>query len=154
MNQLRQETQSKVLDPLAHSIREQLAQVARLNEAQLQRLATTVRDSVAREMKAAAAASPANMPPSPMGQVTGGQPSLEEMKQTIRRHLGLHRYAEAFQAALSASSLSLVIATCEMVNPDVLFDQTREDGSSGSVLPQHVLLALVQQLSECDTVNF
>ncbi len=72
--------------------------------------------------------------------------SLEEMKQTIRRHLHLQRYEEAFQVALSANSLSLVLATCEMVNPAAIFNQAA-DGSA-SVLPQPVLLALVQQLSE------
>ncbi|XP_046677270.1 enhancer of mRNA-decapping protein 4-like, partial [Homalodisca vitripennis] len=47
----------------------------------------------------------------------------------------------AFQQALSASDLNLVVFVCEKVNPQQLFSQ------SPCPLQQHVLLSLVQQLS-------
>uniref|UniRef100_A0A1B6MJB4 Uncharacterized protein n=1 Tax=Graphocephala atropunctata TaxID=36148 RepID=A0A1B6MJB4_9HEMI len=47
----------------------------------------------------------------------------------------------AFQQALSASDLNLVVFACEKVNPQQLFGQTP------CPLQQHVLLSLVQQLS-------
>lgn len=47
----------------------------------------------------------------------------------------------AFQQALSASDLSLVVFVCERVNPQQIFSQTP------CPLQQHVLLSLIQQLS-------
>jgi len=67
------------------------------------------------------------------------------MKCTIRGHLAEGQLTEAFSAALSANSLALVEATCDMVNPARVFSQER---GGMSILPQTVLLALVQQLSE------
>ncbi len=74
MGQLRQEMQLKLLDPLYKSVHEQLAQAGRLSDTQLDKLVAAVRETLAREMSKAAAASPANMPQSPMGQVMGSQP--------------------------------------------------------------------------------
>jgi enhancer of mRNA-decapping protein 4 len=48
---------------------------------------------------------------------------------------------EAFQQALSASDLLLVVKLCEQVNPQKLFSQ------SNCPLHQPVLLSLIQQLS-------
>ncbi len=81
--------------------------------------------------------------------------SLEELKQSIRRHLAQGHIEEAFQVALSANSLSMVLATCEMVNPSLIFNQGGQ-GAPSCLLPQHVLLALVQQLGKCPgiTPNF
>jgi enhancer of mRNA-decapping protein 4 len=51
------------------------------------------------------------------------------------------KYNEAFQQALSASDLQLVVKLCERVNPQQLF------GQGASPLQQPVLLSLIQQLS-------
>uniref|UniRef100_A0A0A9WX41 Enhancer of mRNA-decapping protein 4 n=1 Tax=Lygus hesperus TaxID=30085 RepID=A0A0A9WX41_LYGHE len=48
----------------------------------------------------------------------------------------------AFQQALSASDLNLVLYVCEKVGPQQVFN-----GSGGCLLQQHVLLSLIQQLS-------
>lgn len=54
----------------------------------------------------------------------------------------LHRgsYNEAFQVALSAENLSMVIYVCERVNVSTLFEEEY-------VLQQSCVLALIQQLS-------
>ncbi|BES88647.1 Enhancer of mRNA-decapping protein [Nesidiocoris tenuis] len=48
----------------------------------------------------------------------------------------------AFEQALSASDLNLVLYVCEKVGPQQVFG-----GSNGCLLQQHVLLSLIQQLS-------
>ncbi|XP_014259609.1 enhancer of mRNA-decapping protein 4 isoform X3 [Cimex lectularius] len=50
-------------------------------------------------------------------------------------------YNTAFQQALSASDLSLVMYVCEKVGPHQVFTQ------NGCLLQQHILLSLIQQLS-------
>ena len=47
----------------------------------------------------------------------------------------------AFQQALTANNLSLVLDTCEMVNPSQIFTSTPS-------LSQPILLSLIQQLSK------
>lgn len=47
----------------------------------------------------------------------------------------------AFQQALSASDLSLVVFVCEKVDPQQIFKNDM------CILHQHVLLSLIQQLS-------
>ena len=47
----------------------------------------------------------------------------------------------AFQQALTANNLSLVLDTCEMVNPSQIFTSTPN-------LSQPILLSLIQQLSK------
>lgn len=47
----------------------------------------------------------------------------------------------AFQQALSASDLSLVVFVCEKVEPQLVFKNGR------CILQQHILLSLIQQLS-------
>ena len=54
---------------------------------------------------------------------------------------------DAFQQALSAADLSLVVFICEKVNPQQVFNQTP------CPLQQHVLLSLIQQLS-ADMSNY
>ena len=51
-------------------------------------------------------------------------------------------FNEAFQTALSARNLELVVKTCEMVNPCQIFSQTP------CPLSQSVLLSLIQQLGK------
>ncbi len=77
MAQIRQESQSRVLDPLAGAVRDQLHLATKANEVQLQTLVTGMQEAVIREIKqsqavaAAVVGSPANMPQSPMGQIIG-----------------------------------------------------------------------------------
>jgi len=150
MAKMKQEALASLKDPLAALIREQMSQMAKLNESQMQKIVSSVGEAAAEELRhlagqaGASSASPGGrgtVPPSPLSRIGNQQPSLEEMKQRIRAHLSSGRIADAFSAALSANSLALVEATCEMVNPAAVFG-----GPSGSVLPQPVLLALVQQL--------
>jgi enhancer of mRNA-decapping protein 4 len=77
------------------------------------------------------------VPPSP------DTPSLS-IQRMVKEHVRQGNYDAAFQVALSASNLPLVVATCEMVNPVQVVDQ------SECPLSQNVLLALVQQLGEHD----
>ncbi len=75
MAEIHQESQTRVLDPLAGALRDQLHQATKANEVQLQKLVTGMREVIVREIKKsqapAAVGSPANMPQSPMGQVVG-----------------------------------------------------------------------------------
>ncbi|XP_069698744.1 enhancer of mRNA-decapping protein 4 isoform X2 [Periplaneta americana] len=59
----------------------------------------------------------------------------------IEQLIGQGQINAAFQQALSASDLSLVVFICEKVNPQQVFNQTP------CPLQQHVLLSLIQQLS-------
>lgn len=51
-------------------------------------------------------------------------------------------YDAAFNLALSTSNLEVVTQTCQMINPDEVFD-----ANSDSTLTQPVLLSLIQQLA-------
>jgi len=65
-----------------------------------------------------------------------------QLQQTqIIQLIGQGQINAAFQQALSASDLSLVVFVCDKVNPQQLFSQVP------CPLQQHVLLSLVQQLS-------
>lgn len=59
----------------------------------------------------------------------------------IEQLIGQGQINAAFQQALSASDLGLVVFICEKVNPQQVFNQTP------CPLQQHVLLSLIQQLS-------
>lgn len=65
----------------------------------------------------------------------------------IEQLIGQGQINAAFQQALSASDLSLVVFICEKVNPQQVFNQ------SPCPLQQHVLLSLIQQLS-ADMSNY
>lgn len=64
----------------------------------------------------------------------------------INEYLRLQDISGAFQHALMASDLNLVVYVCEKVDPTTLFKQTP------CPLPQNVLLSLIQQLS-ADLLN-
>ena len=57
-------------------------------------------------------------------------------------HISHGKWNEAFQTALMANNLQLVVATCESVNPMQLFNQ------NPCPLSQSVLLSLIQQLGK------
>jgi len=67
--------------------------------------------------------------------------AVVNLQQTVQAHVQAGRLNEAFQTALSASDLNLVVYTCELINTTQVFNQ--------SVCPfsQSVLLSLIQQLS-------
>ncbi|GFS92307.1 enhancer of mRNA-decapping protein 4 [Nephila pilipes] len=62
-------------------------------------------------------------------------------KQTLMQHVKQGNINEAFQLALSAMDVQLVLFLCESVNVDLVF------GPTPCPLQQHVLLSLVNQLS-------
>jgi len=66
--------------------------------------------------------------------------AAKETKKEIVATLRAGSFNEAFQMALSARNLELVVMTCEMVNPTQIFSQ------DNCPLNQSVLLSLIQQL--------
>jgi len=63
------------------------------------------------------------------------------MRQTVQGCIQRGQIEEAFQAALSAGDLALVVFTCELLNTTQVFN------SATCPLSQSVLLSLIQQLS-------
>ncbi|XP_059139589.1 enhancer of mRNA-decapping protein 4-like [Physella acuta] len=72
----------------------------------------------------------------------------ESSKDKIMRELRAGRVNEAFQCALSASNLELVVYTCEVAKPLEIFSQKK------CPLTQPVLLSLISQLSANLEKNF
>lgn len=72
---------------------------------------------------------------------TPSTPDPQQMRSNVAQLLREGEVNAAFQQALSASDLNLVIFVCEMVNPTQLFEQ------DPCPLQQPVLLSLIQQLS-------
>lgn len=72
--------------------------------------------------------------------LTSPSPSSDDIKRQITVALRRADFDQAFKTALMAGNLSLVISTCEMVNPNQLFSQ------EPCPLSQTVLLSLIQQL--------
>lgn len=73
--------------------------------------------------------------------VPGTQDVQQLMQNQILRLLNQGQINAAFQQALSAANLDVVIHTCEKANPDQVF------GQIPCPLQQPVLLSLIQQLS-------
>jgi enhancer of mRNA-decapping protein 4 len=63
------------------------------------------------------------------------------VQEDLVRLISEGQYNQAFQQALSASDLSLVMFLCSRASPHTVFAPT------GCLLQQHVLLSLIQQLS-------
>lgn len=80
--------------------------------------------------------------------VTPALPNVDtsSYRTQINEYLRQKDISSAFQHALMASDLSLVVYVCEKVDPTMLFKQTP------CPLPQNVLLSLIQQLS-ADLLN-
>ena len=71
--------------------------------------------------------------------------TFEDNQRQVRSHLSRGDFDAAFQTALNANSLPLVVNTCEMANPSQIF-------TPPCLLSQHVILALIQQLGmNCST---
>uniref|UniRef100_H2ZQ90 Enhancer of mRNA-decapping protein 4 C-terminal domain-containing protein n=1 Tax=Ciona savignyi TaxID=51511 RepID=H2ZQ90_CIOSA len=69
------------------------------------------------------------------------RPSIIDQQQQILKLLQQGNVNTAFQTALTASDLSLVMYVCETVDPAVVF------GVTPCPLQQPILLSLIQQLS-------
>lgn len=69
-------------------------------------------------------------------------PIFLSSKDRIQALLNDKAYDAAFNLALSTSNLEVVTETCQMINPDEVFD-----ANSDSTLTQPVLLSLIQQLA-------
>jgi hypothetical protein len=78
---------------------------------------------------------------SPSSPATVAKDTFADCQRMVRTHLARVDFDSAFQTALSANSLALVVDTCEMVNPTQVFNPP-------CPLTQNVLLALIQQLGK------
>ncbi|XP_076449707.1 enhancer of mRNA-decapping protein 4-like [Babylonia areolata] len=67
--------------------------------------------------------------------------TIQSLQEQIKQLVNRGKHDKAFQLALSASNLELVLYVCELVDPGELF------GSTPCLLSQPVLLSLIQQLS-------
>jgi enhancer of mRNA-decapping protein 4 len=72
--------------------------------------------------------------------VAAPAPTFQDLQATVNQYISQGKWNEAFQHALMANNLQLVVATCESVNPMQLFNQ------DACPLSQSVLLSLIQQL--------
>ena len=82
----------------------------------------------------------AHATPSP-GTPNAAPMSMAEIQAKIRMSLGERNFNDAFATALSANNLAIVVATCEMVNIEIL-------NQVPCPLSQEVLLSLIQQLGK------
>lgn len=139
--QMSREQHKVVVEPLLREVREKLA-TEFSKSSKLDQLIPVIRDAVSMEVRkslvtppnVAALASPAASVVSP------STPTFAELQRSVQSEIVRGDINGAFQTALSANSLRLVVATCEMVNPMQVFSQDR------CPLSQPVLLALIQQL--------
>lgn len=94
----------------------------------------------------AAASSSTVTPPSGSGDGRSilPQPSVQEMQNSILKSLQQGNINTAFQTALTAANVDLVMYVCEAVDPSVVF------GVTPCPLQQAILLSLIQQLSSAD----
>lgn len=155
------------LDPVSKEIRESLEKVASqqassrdqqilveksLRELEI-RLLAGMKDLVVQEVRQALAIHSANLTgslsatptlsPAQIGNsgLVPAVPTFQELQASVNLQLSQGKWNEAFQTALMANNLSLVVSTCESVNPTQLFSQNK------CPLSQSVLLSLIQQLA-------
>nr|KAG5693097.1 hypothetical protein BaRGS_014047 [Batillaria attramentaria] len=95
---------------------------------------TTMTDRLATYLRSGAAT------PVPMSG-TPDPSTVQALQAQIKQLVNANRLNEAFQTALTASNLELVVFVCELVNPSQVF------GDAPCPLSQPVLLSLIQQLS-------
>lgn len=72
--------------------------------------------------------------------------AIADAQARVMSHLQKGQYNAAFQQALSASDLGLVVLVCERTEPSTVFSCAGSQGSR-CILQQPVILSLVQQLS-------
>ena len=139
----------KTADPLLKELR---ALAAETRPSKQNELVASIRESVATEVSQALDRHSRSLSATPLdGSMVGaaspssgggGQPTFIEMQNMVRAHLKRGDFDGAFQMALSANNLPLVVSTCEMINPTQVFNPPCS-------LTQNVLLALIQQLGKC-----
>lgn len=116
-----------------------------LKDSLLTHVRDVVRDEVSKAMKAQGNTISDNvlsaMRSGAVTPVPGTQDVQQLMQNQILRLLNQGQINAAFQQALSAANLDVVIHTCEKANPDQVF------GQIPCPLQQPVLLSLIQQLS-------
>ncbi|KAL6266731.1 hypothetical protein P5V15_003567 [Pogonomyrmex californicus] len=122
-------------------------------QTELNRVLTTIQDNIIRAVRdsirenlnqqlteMSSARSRATTPAIPVAAVADAQARVMSLLQ--RGQLNA-----AFQQALSASDLGLVVLVCEKTEPSRVFSCTAQGQSSRCILQQPVILSLVQQLS-------
>jgi enhancer of mRNA-decapping protein 4 len=82
------------------------------------------------------------MTPANFAMPNGSASSIEDTRQKMMALLQKGQLNSAFQLALCAADLNLLMGVCEAVNPSQLFEQ------KPCPLQQPVLLSLIQQLSQ------
>ena len=127
---------SKQLDPVVKELKDKRA----INDLE-KKLVNTIR----REFKDSNSRAEASPNVSISGTSTA-QPTLAEMKSHVSLKLSEGKVNEAFGYALNANNLAIVVATCEMVNPNQIFNQ------HPCPLSQEVLLSLIQQLGNFNSI--
>ena len=92
------------------------------------------------EMRNVTSSTPQGSPatPSPAASLT----NVVNIEADIKQKLMEGKVNEAFNTALTANSLPIVVSTCEKVNPNQIFHQ------NPCPLSQEVLLSLIQQLAQ------
>lgn len=97
-------------------------------------LIANIRDVVSKEISRSHSATPS-------ASISIHQQQQQDVMTQVEGFISVGRFDEAFQYALSANSLAIVVSTCELINPMQVFSQTP------CPLSQTVLLSLIQQLS-------
>ncbi|XP_057331359.1 enhancer of mRNA-decapping protein 4 [Microplitis mediator] len=145
VHQKKNEQQSEALSRL---VREQLeTEISRglntLQEGILRSVRDSIRENMGQHMMDIQARSRATTPG-----ITASSPADAQMR--VLAYLRKGQLTHAFQYALSASDLGLVVLVCDKVEPSQVFAATLTGSNqtgTGSILPQPVILSLVQQLA-------
>ncbi|XP_013379353.1 enhancer of mRNA-decapping protein 4 isoform X2 [Lingula anatina] len=148
MEQFKSSTQSvqqRLVTSVQTEVNKHLQQtMSGLEEAMITRLKSTIRDEVSdalRDQQERLNESIAQAMRSTAATPVPGFVDPQQQQAAIHHLLKQGQLNNAFQQALSASDLSLVMYVCETVNPSQVFNQTP------CPLQQPVLLSLIQQLS-------
>jgi enhancer of mRNA-decapping protein 4 len=117
-------------------------------------------DRLITQMRQSGTITPVNLP----GHSHSGTPNyiagqqvntVQEQKAQISNFLQKGQFNSAFQVALCASDLSLLMNLCELVNPAQVFEVNTNNPSKKPMcqLQQPVILSLIQQLSSSDLTS-
>ena len=136
-----------IVDPLIAELREKIPGLLQHDRSSADRIVASVRDVVSSELQnlsqsRSLSATPVQSPAGAGMHGSVGTPTVADLHKIIQNQIAQGRVDEAFQTALSASNLSLVVQTCEMVNPMQIFNQ------NPCPISQATLLSLIQQLSK------
>ncbi|XP_078048281.1 enhancer of mRNA-decapping protein 4 homolog Ge-1 isoform X2 [Augochlora pura] len=141
--QQRNEQQSEALTGLVHKeLQTELNRgLSTLQEGTLRTIRESIRDNLNHQLNEITnARSRATTPAIPV-------PAVADAQLRVMSLLARGQFNAAFQQALSASDLSLVVLVCEKTEPSRVFSSVGPDPSPRCILQQPVILSLVQQLS-------